>query len=60
MICTMDFDIFVKILVFDPKGGFCMGYKVFMIVDFQNDRFSRIFRVFLERFFAQKIILQIR
>ena len=46
----MYFDMFVKILVFDPKGGFCMGYSVFMIVDFQNDLTSRIFRVFWSGF----------
>ena len=46
MICRMDFDMFVKILVFDPRGGFCMGYILFVIVDFQNGLTSRIFRIF--------------
>ena len=30
-----------------------MGYSLCMMSDFQNDRFSRIFRVFFERFFAE-------
>ena len=27
MICRMDFDMFFGILIFDPKWGFCKGYK---------------------------------
>ena len=30
-----------------------MGYSLWMIGDFENDVISRIFSVFLERFFAQ-------
>ena len=25
MVCSMDFDMFFGILIFDPKSGFCMG-----------------------------------
>ena len=54
MICRMDFDMFLGILIFDPKSGFCMGYSLCMMADFQNRLISRVFSVFLERFFAQK------
>ena len=53
MICTMDFDMFSGILIFEPKRGFCMGYIFSMMADFQNAPISKMFRVFLERFFAQ-------
>ena len=46
MCCTMDFDIFVAILIFDPKSGFFMGYSLCMIADFQNGLISGIFSVF--------------
>ena len=52
MIFRMDFDMFFKILVFDPKGGFCMG--LCMMADFQNGFISRIFCVFWSGFFPQK------
>ena len=52
MICRMDCDMFFGILIFDPKSGFCMGYSICMMADFQNALISRIFSVFLERFFA--------
>ena len=32
----MDFDVFFRILIFDPKSGFCMGYSFCMMADFQN------------------------
>ena len=53
MICTMVFDMLFGILIFDSKVGFCMGYRLSMMADFQNALISRIFRVFLWRFFAQ-------
>ena len=40
MICRLDFDMFFGILIFDPKGGFCM------MADFQNGLISRIFSIF--------------
>ena len=53
MICRMDFDMFFLILIFDPRGGFCMGYSLCIMADFQNGLISRIFGVFLERFLTQ-------
>ena len=47
--------MFFGILMFDPKLGFCMGYSLFMIADFENALISRIFGVFLHGFFAQNI-----
>ena len=46
MICTMDFDRFSGILIFHPNSGFCMGYSLCMMADFQNGLISRIFSVF--------------
>ena len=43
MICRRDFDMFFGILIFDPKWGFCMGYSLCMMADFQN---ALIFRIF--------------
>ena len=42
----MDFDMFFGILIFEPKWGFCMGYSLCMMADFQNALISRIFGVF--------------
>ena len=50
MICRMDFDMFFGILIFDPNRGFCMGYSVCMMADFQNGLTSRIFSVFWSGF----------
>ena len=47
------FDMFFGILTFDPKWGFCMGYSLCRMADFQNGLISRIFSVFLSGFFAQ-------
>ena len=52
MIFRMDFDMFFGILIFEPNCGFCMGYSLCMIIDFQNALISRIFRVFFERSFG--------
>ena len=46
MICRMDFEMFFGILLFDSKSGFCMGYSLCMVADFQNALISRIFGVF--------------
>ena len=45
MICRMDFDMFFGILIFDPKWGFCKGYSLCMMGDFQNGLISRILSV---------------
>ena len=50
MICRVDFDMFFGILIFAPKLGFCMGYRLCMMADFQNALISRIFGVFLTGF----------
>ena len=46
MICQLDFDKFFGILIFDLKWGFCMGYSLCMMADFQNGLISPIFGVF--------------
>ena len=50
IICRMDFNMFLSILIFKPKRGFCMGYSLCMMADFQNGLISRIFRVFCSGF----------
>ena len=50
MICRMDFDMFFGILVFDPRRGFCMGYSLCMMADFQNALISGILGVFWSGF----------
>ena len=50
MFCRMNFDMFFGILIFDPKGGFCMGYSFCLMADFQNGLISRIFSVFWSGF----------
>ena len=42
----MDWEMFLGILIFDPKSGFCMGYSLRMMADFQNGLISRIFSTF--------------
>ena len=49
-VCRMKFDMFFGILMFDPKSGFCMGYSLTMMADFQNSLISRIFNIFLSGF----------
>ena len=56
MICRMDFDMFFGILIFDPNRGFCMGYRLCMMVDFQNGLISRIFGLFLSVFFHRTTV----
>ena len=50
MICRMDFDMSFAILIFDPKSGFCMGYRLCIVAEFQNALISRIFGVFSSGF----------
>ena len=50
MICRMDFDMFFGILIFEPNCGFCMGYSLCMMVDFENALICRTIGVFFERF----------
>ena len=45
MICRMDFNVFFRILNFDRKGGFCRGYSLCMMADFQNGLICQIFGV---------------
>ena len=57
MICRMDFDMFFfLILIFDPRSGFCLGYRLCITGDFQNALISRIFGVFSSGF-LHRIIL---
>ena len=42
--------MFFAILIFEPKGGFCMGYSLCMMADFQNGLITRIFDVFSSGF----------
>ena len=53
MICTIDFDIFFSILIFEPNSRFSMGYSLCMMADFQNALITGIFRVLWSGFFAQ-------
>ena len=46
----MDFDMFFGILIFEPKWGFCMGYSIEMIADFQNCLISCKFSAFWSGF----------
>ena len=46
----MDFDMFFGISIFDAKWGFCMGYSLCIMADFQNALISRVSGVFLSGF----------
>ena len=50
IICRMDFDMFFGILIFDPKWGFCKGYSLCIMGDFQIGLISRTFSVFWNGF----------
>ena len=56
MIGRMNFDMFFGILIFDPKSGFCMGYSLSMMADFQNALISGIFGVFSSGFLQRKTL----
>ena len=42
----MDLDMFLGILICDPKSGLWVGYSLCMMVDFENRLISRIFSTF--------------
>ena len=46
----MDFDMFFGILNFEPNWGFCMGYSLWMMANFENALISGIFGVFWSGF----------
>ena len=48
--------MFFGILIFDPKSGFCMGYSLCMMADFQNALISRIFVVFSSGFLQRTTV----
>ena len=50
----MDLDMLLGILIFDPKSGFCMGYSLCMMADFQNGLISRVFSVVWSGFLHRK------
>ena len=50
MICRMDFDMFFRILIFEPKLGSCKGYSLCIIAHFENGLISGIFLVFSSGF----------
>ena len=50
MICRINFNMFFGILIFDAKSGFCMGYSLCIMADFQNGLISRIVSVFWSGF----------
>ena len=52
----MDFDMFFGILIFDLNWGFCMGYSLCMMADFQNALISPIFGVFSSGFLHRKTL----
>ena len=56
MICRMVFDMFFGILIFDIKGGFCMGYSLFMMANFENGLISRIFVICWRRFLRKRTL----
>ena len=56
MICRMDFDMFFGILIFERKSGFCMGYSLCMMGDFENALISRIFCVFWSCFLQRTTV----
>ena len=56
MICRMDFDIYLEILIFDPLQGYCMGYSLCMMAYFQIGLISGIFRVFWSVFLHRRFL----
>ena len=56
MVGRMDFDMFLGILISDPKSGFCMGYSLCMMADFQNGLISRVFSGFWSGFLHRKTL----
>ena len=56
MVGRMNFDMFLGILIFDPKSGLCMGYSLCMMADFQNGLISGVFSVFSSGFLHRKTL----
>ena len=56
MVCRMDFDMFLGILICDGKSGFCMGYSPCMVADFKNGLISGVFSVFWSGFLHRKTL----
>ena len=55
MICRMDFDMFFRILIFEPSMDFAWAIAfACMMADFQNAVFSRIFSVFWSGFWQRR------
>ena len=54
--CRIDFGMFFGILIFDPKRGVCMGYRLCIMADFQNGLISRIFSAFCSGFFHRTTV----
>ena len=54
--CRMDFDMVFGILIFEPKSGFCMGYSICMMADFQNALISRLFGVFWSAYLEETTV----
>ena len=52
----MDLDMFLGILIFDPKSEFCMGLCLCMMVDFRNGLISRVFSVVWSGFLHRKTL----
>ena len=50
----MNFDMFFGILIFEQKWGFCMGYSLCIMADFENALISPIFSVFLGAVFCRE------
>ena len=56
MILRMHFEMLFRILIFDLKWGFCMGYSLCMMADVQNALISRIFGVFWSGFLQRTTV----
>ena len=52
----MNFDMFYRVLIFDPKWGFCMGSSLCMMAEFQNGLISPIFGVFSSSLLHRTIV----
>ena len=57
IICRMNCDIFFGVLIFDSNGGFCLGYRLCMMADFQNGLISGILRMFWRGFLHRTIYM---
>ena len=55
----MDFDMFFGISIFDGKWGFCMGYRLCIMADFQNGGISRVLGGFLSGFLHKRSVIDL-